>query len=87
MKLDEANGQYERVRLPDNQHKEIFDYAMQKAKADPLRSIMIGDDPEVDIKGAMNAGIDQVYVNHVEKVIDFKPTFVVTSLRELKEIF
>jgi len=68
-------------------HKEIFDYAMQKAKADPLRSIMIGDDPEVDIKGAMNAGIDQVYVNHVEKVIDFKPTFVVTSLSELKGIF
>ena len=48
---------------------------------------MIGDDPEVDIKGAMNAGIDQVFVNHTEKEIDFKPTFVITSLSQLKEIF
>lgn len=48
---------------------------------------MIGDDPEVDIKGAMNAGIDQVFVNHVEKIIDFKPTYEVKSLGELKGIF
>jgi putative hydrolase of the HAD superfamily len=68
-------------------HKEIFDYALSKAKADPLHSIMIGDDPEVDIKGAMNAGIDQVFVNHIEKVIDFKPTYEVRSLQELKAIF
>ena len=26
---------------------------------------MIGDTPEVDILGAMNAGIDQIYVNHI----------------------
>lgn len=68
-------------------HKEIFDYALQKAKADSKHSIMIGDDPEVDIKGAMNAGIDQVYVNHIEKKIDFTPTYIVTSLQELKGIF
>jgi putative hydrolase of the HAD superfamily len=68
-------------------HKEIFDFAMEKAQADPKHSIMIGDDPEVDIKGAMNAGIDQVFVNHVEKIIDFKPTYEVKSLGELKEIF
>ena len=68
-------------------HKEIFDFAMQKAKADATHSIMIGDDPEVDIKGAMNAGIDQVFVNHIEREIDFKPTYVVTSLEELKDIF
>jgi putative hydrolase of the HAD superfamily len=68
-------------------HKEIFDFAMEKARADPRHSIMIGDDPEVDIKGAMNAGIDQVFVNHVEKIIDFKPTYEVKSLGELKGIF
>lgn len=68
-------------------HKEIFDFAMEKARADPRHSIMIGDDPEVDIKGAMNAGIDQVFVNHVEKIIDFTPTYEVKSLGELKEIF
>lgn len=68
-------------------HKEIFDYAIQRAKADPRHSIMLGDDPEVDIKGAMNAGIDQVFVNHIEKIIDFKPTYEVKSLGELRMIF
>ena len=68
-------------------HKDIFDFAIQKAKADARHSIMIGDDPEVDIKGAMNAGIDQVFVNYTKKEIDFKPTFIVTSLSQLKEIF
>ena len=68
-------------------HKEIFDFAMLKAKADARHSIMIGDDPEVDIKGAMNAGIDQVFVNHTNRKIDFKPTYEVTSLKQLKEIF
>jgi putative hydrolase of the HAD superfamily len=68
-------------------HKEIFDFALQKAKADASHSIMIGDDPEVDIKGAMNAGIDQVYVNHINRKINFTPTYEVKSLEELKEIF
>lgn len=68
-------------------HKEIFDYALEKAKADPSHSIMLGDDPEVDIKGAMNAGIDQVFVNHTGKKIDFKPTYEVSALNQLKQIF
>lgn len=68
-------------------HKEIFDYALEKAKADPSHSIMLGDDPEVDIKGAMNAGIDQVFVNHTGKKIDFTPTYEVSALSQLKQIF
>lgn len=68
-------------------HKEIFDFALQQARANPEHSIMIGDDPEVDIKGAMNAGIDQVFVNHTRKTIDIRPTYTVYSLPELKNIF
>jgi putative hydrolase of the HAD superfamily len=68
-------------------HKAIFDFAMQKAKADPGHSIMIGDDAEVDIRGAMSAGIDQVFVNYKRKEIDFKPTFMVYGLKELLDIF
>lgn len=68
-------------------HKEIFDYALTKAKSTANESIMIGDDPEVDIKGAMNAGLDQVFVNHVNKTIDFKPTYTIYDLEELKGIF
>ncbi len=37
-------------------NKEIFEYAFQKTKALPAESIMIGDNVEVDIQGAINAG-------------------------------
>jgi putative hydrolase of the HAD superfamily len=72
--------------------KEIFEFAFQKAGAKPAESIMIGDTIDVDILGAVNAGIDQVHVNHVTKepvpVIDKKmPTFTVYSLKELEGIF
>ena len=72
-------------------NREIFDYAFQKAKANPEESIMIGDTIDVDILGAINAGIDQVHVNHLTKepltINDKSPTFTVYSLKELEEIF
>ncbi|HUQ67369.1 MAG TPA: YjjG family noncanonical pyrimidine nucleotidase [Flavitalea sp.] len=67
--------------------KEIFEYALNKAKALQHQSIMIGDNIEVDIKGAINAGIDQVYVNHLGEMCNIQPTYTVTSLKELQEIF
>jgi len=72
--------------------REIFEFAFEKAKAKPRESIMIGDTIEVDILGAVNAGIDQVHVNHLTKepiaVMDNKlPTYTVYSLKELEEIF
>jgi putative hydrolase of the HAD superfamily len=67
--------------------REIFDFALNRAKAMQHHSIMIGDSIEVDIKGAINAGIDQVYVNHLGEVCDIQPTYMVNSLRELKDIF
>lgn len=72
-------------------HKEIFEYAFQKTGAFPEESIMIGDTIEVDILGAVNAGIDQVHVNHLTKDIELvngqKPTYTVFSLKELESIF
>lgn len=68
-------------------HKEIFDYAFKKARALPAHSIMLGDSIELDIQGAMNAGIDQVFVNHINATADVKPTYTVYSLRELESIF
>lgn len=67
-------------------HREIFDYALSKANTIATDSIMIGDDPEVDIKGAKNAGLDQIYVNHINKKIDFTPTYTVYNLKELMGI-
>jgi len=73
-------------------HKEIFEYAFQKANASPAESIMIGDSIDVDILGGLNAGIDQMHVNHLTKepvaVIEDKlPTYTVYSLKELENIF
>ena len=67
-------------------NKEIFDYAFQKTNALPEHSIMIGDSLEVDIQGAMNAGMDQVYVNHLNIEAAIRPTYTVYSLKELEKI-
>ena len=67
-------------------HPEIFEYALMKAGAIKKESLMIGDTPEVDILGAREAGIDQVYVNHTGNKEKVKATFTVNSLRELKDI-
>ena len=67
--------------------KEIFDYALAKANTNVRESIMIGDTLDVDILGAMNAGMDQVHVNFNNKPQDIQPTYTVNTLKELKEIF
>ncbi len=43
--------------------REIFEYALKSANAPKVRSIMIGDDYESDIRGALDFGIDAVYIN------------------------
>ena len=68
-------------------HKEIFDFAFQKTSAKPEHSIIIGDSIEADIQGGINAGIDQVYVNHLNIDPPIKPTYTVYSLKELETIF
>lgn len=67
--------------------KEIFEYALKKAKAAACESIMLGDSLEVDILGGINAGMDQVHVNHINTVAtSIKATYTVTSLKELEMI-
>jgi putative hydrolase of the HAD superfamily len=64
----------------------IFLYSLDKAQAQASESIMIGDDLEVDILGAKNAGIDQVFVNF-EKISHTNPiSFEVYSLAEIANI-
>ncbi len=67
-------------------HKEIFEYAFQKTNALPAHSIMVGDSYEADIQGAINAGIDHIYVNHINASIPIQPTYTVYSLKELENI-
>jgi len=67
--------------------KEIFEYAMNRVQCCSEECIMIGDSLEVDIQGAMNAGMDQVFVNHLCIECTIKPTYEVRSLKELETIF
>lgn len=67
--------------------KEIFEYALEMAGAKVEESIMIGDTLDVDILGAINAGMDQVHVNFIGAEQHIKPTYTVRTLNELKELF
>ena len=68
-------------------HKEIFEYAFRVTGAEKKESIMIGDSLEADIQGGINAGIDQVYVNHLHLEPSIQPTYTVYSLKELEDLF
>jgi putative hydrolase of the HAD superfamily len=68
-------------------NKEIFEFALKRCDTHVGECIMIGDSIEVDILGAKNAGIDQVYVNHLGIEPSIKPTYTVSSLKELEKIF
>jgi putative hydrolase of the HAD superfamily len=67
--------------------KEIFDYALQITNANLSESIMIGDNQDADIAGALNAGMDAVFVNHIKEPLKLTPTFTITHLKELENIF
>jgi len=65
----------------------MFNYTVTTVNAKKIESIVIGDDFEVDILGAKNAGIDQVYFNPSQKPHNSEITFEIESLKELKDIF
>jgi len=67
-------------------NKKIFDYALQVTKAQLSESIMIGDNYDADIMGAINANMDVVFYNPDNYEAKQKPTFDIKQLIELKEI-
>jgi len=68
-------------------NKEIFEYALNKCNACKEECIMIGDSLDADIQGASNAGIDTVFVNHLNIKANIEPTYTVYHLKELEKIF
>jgi putative hydrolase of the HAD superfamily len=67
--------------------KEIFEFALNKAGATLKESIMLGDNLDADIRGAINAGMDTVFVNHINATTELKPTYIIHHLKELETIF
>lgn len=67
-------------------NREIFEHALQKTGASIYKSIMIGDNIEADIKGAMNIGMDTIFVNHINATTAVQPTYTIYHLKELETI-
>jgi len=66
-----------------------FDYAFKVSGANKDTTLMIGDNLQTDIMGALNAGIDAMLFNRWEadtSECEQKPTFVVNSLKDIMEI-
>jgi putative hydrolase of the HAD superfamily len=64
----------------------IFHYALKKAGAEASSSIYIGDEPDTDVSGAREAGIDQVLVTFGKHFAESGATHTIESLYELRNI-
>lgn len=71
------------AKKPDSQ---IFEYALNLANANKASSLMIGDNWEADVMGAMNFGIDAVYYNPHHTPQTTAPTYLVSHLLDLMTI-
>jgi len=67
-------------------NKEIFEYALKKSNAKLAESIMIGDNESADIQGAINVGMDSVFVNHIHAIPTVPATYTINHLKELEAI-
>ncbi|WP_128546299.1 YjjG family noncanonical pyrimidine nucleotidase [Larkinella soli] len=62
----------------------IFDFALTVTGADVQESLMIGDNYDADVRGALNAGMDVVYYNYTTRPVDGPaPTYEIQHLKEL----
>lgn len=69
------------IQKPD---RRIFDYALSETGVDSDEVIFIGDNPDADIKGAIQAGWRAVYYDRKKKgITDVEPDAVISDLREV----
>ena len=64
----------------------VFEYAINKSGAQLENSVMIGDDLNTDIIGAINFGMKSIYFNPNFKKHDYVVWKEVESLSEIKNI-
>jgi putative hydrolase of the HAD superfamily len=66
--------------------RRFFEYAVKSVHGHKSECLMIGDDPEADIRGASQSGIDQVFFNPAGKSCPVTPTYEIKEIRELLQI-
>ena len=62
----------------------IFQFALNNAHASPSESIMIGDNYEADIMGALNSGMRAIYCNYNNEPLG-ENIMSVSELAEIKD--
>ncbi|KQR72076.1 YjjG family noncanonical pyrimidine nucleotidase [Pedobacter sp. Leaf176] len=88
MNLSGLNPYFDNVIISEDvgvnkPNPEIFEYALNKAKAAKTESIMIGDSLEADVYGALNFGIEAIFFNPMQKQ---KPEDVKKEIIHLEEL-
>lgn len=64
----------------------IFQYALDRLGIQHTDTIMVGDNPNSDILGAIRANVDSVYFDPHGKGIEYQPTYTIRHLKELEGI-
>ncbi len=64
----------------------VFNYAFTKAGALPQNSIMIGDDYEVDIIGARDVNMQQIFFDPDKKFAQNGSTYYINNLQEIEGV-
>lgn len=77
----------EEIKMP-KPGREIFEHAVKSSNARKKTSLMIGDDWDVDIYGALKFGIDAVYFNPFKQPVDDRlgDVKVIDSLFDLQRM-
>ncbi|MEQ3796431.1 YjjG family noncanonical pyrimidine nucleotidase [Flavobacteriaceae bacterium MJ-SS4] len=75
-----TNSEIVGVKKPN---PKVFNFALNLAQADVETSIMIGDNYEADILGALNVGFDVIHFNYHDEEVD-KNIKQITNLLDLK---
>lgn len=70
-------------RKPD---PKIFSYALEMTGTKPQHAVMIGDDLETDVMGAINAGLSAIWFNHHRENVP-EEVMSVHHLNELNRLF
>lgn len=67
-------------------YPEIFQHAFSTVGAKAVSSLMVGDNHDSDIIGAVNIGMDSAYLQLGELPSDFRGRWIIEKLSDLKEI-
>ncbi|HNQ69586.1 MAG TPA: YjjG family noncanonical pyrimidine nucleotidase [Bacteroidales bacterium] len=67
-------------------HIKYFEYVLESTCSTPKDSIVIGDDLEVDVKGAKQLNIDTIWFKNGDENQEGQSKYIIKSLQEIIEI-